>query len=118
MNTPVLAAPARGSRQVAEVHAMKYVNVTGLTANYVSVRLRDGTVGYVAVEAVNLVEPADKVLGVVRNAPVFEKPYLHSRQVGEVHAPGRVRVVGIAPGYMKVRMRTGVEGFVSSTAFE
>lgn len=117
-DSPVLSAPAQGSRSVAQVHATKYVIVTGLTANYVRVQLRDGTVGYVPNEAVDLVKPADKVFSVIHNSPVYEKPSRYSRQVAEVHTPGRVQVTGIAPNYMKVRMRSGVEGFVPENAFE
>jgi hypothetical protein len=114
----VLAAPTRGSRHVKRVHAPKYVLVTGLAADYVRVRLRDGTTGYVSSEAVNLVKPADKVFSVTHNSPVYEKPSQHSRRVAELHTPGDVQVIGIAPDYLNVRMRSGIEGFAPTTAFE
>jgi len=103
---------------VRRVHAPKYVNVTGVAADYVRVQLKEGTIGYVPIEAVALVKPVDKVFSVTHNSPVYEKPIRHSRQVAELHTPGQVKVIGIALDYVKVRMRSGVEGFVPLTAFE
>jgi hypothetical protein len=96
----------------------KYVQVTGLAADYVRVRLRDGTTGYIAIEAVNLVSPVAKIFRVVHNSPVFGKASRYSSRVAEVRTPGQVNVIGVAPNYLKVRMRSGVEGFVPAAAFE
>jgi len=114
----VIAAPTRSSKVVRRVHSRKYVQVTGLAADYVRVQLHDGTIGYIPVEAVDLVSPVAKLFRVVHNSPVFEKASMYSGRVAEVHTPGEVVVIGVAPKYLKVRMRSGVEGFVPATAFE
>ncbi len=94
------------------------MQVTGLAADYVRVQLHDGTTGYIPIKAVNLVSPAAKIFRVLHNSPVFAKASMYSGRVAEVHAPGEVMVIGVAPNYLKVRMRSGVEGFVPAAAFE
>ena len=93
------------------MHANKYVNVTGITPNYVRVLLKSGEVGFVPITAVR------PDFAVMHNFPVYEKPNQRSRQVASVHSPGSVQVIGNTPGYLKVRMRSGVEGFVPTEAF-
>jgi uncharacterized protein YgiM (DUF1202 family) len=113
----VFSEPSEATRHVVRVHAQKYVMVTGSTVNYVRVRLHTGKVGYVSSSAVRLIEPANAIFAVLHDSPVYEKPNQHSKRVARVHAPGKVRVIGHALGYIQVRMHNGVEGFVPDKAF-
>jgi outer membrane protein OmpA-like peptidoglycan-associated protein len=113
----VLSAPSESGKHVERVHAEKYVLVTGSTPDYLRVRLKSGEVGYVASSAVRLIEPADTVFDVTHDSPVYEKPNRQSKRVAQVHAAGKVRVIGHALKYTQVRMHNGVEGFVPDGAF-
>ncbi|HUA33992.1 MAG TPA: tetratricopeptide repeat protein [Candidatus Binataceae bacterium] len=50
-NSPVYQNPDNASAVVAQVRANKYVHVTGIAGNYLQVRLRTGTVGFIPIAA-------------------------------------------------------------------
>lgn len=46
-NSPVYESPDQSSNVVGQVHKKKYVHVVGLAGNYLQIKLRNGTVGFV-----------------------------------------------------------------------
>lgn len=50
-NSPVYQNPDETSSAVGQVRRKKYVHVTGITGNYLQVKLRNGTVGFIPVSA-------------------------------------------------------------------
>jgi tetratricopeptide (TPR) repeat protein len=46
-NSPVYESPDTSSNVVGQVHKKKYVHVVGLAGNYLQIKLRNGTVGFV-----------------------------------------------------------------------
>jgi tetratricopeptide (TPR) repeat protein len=50
-NSPVYQSPDETSSTVGQVRRKKYVHVTGITGNYVQVKLRNGTIGFIPVTA-------------------------------------------------------------------
>ncbi len=51
-DSPVYARPDSSSAVVGRVHRGRYVHITGLTGNWLRVRLYDGTVGFIPDQAV------------------------------------------------------------------
>ncbi|MGD0116501.1 MAG: tetratricopeptide repeat protein [Candidatus Binatus sp.] len=50
-NSPVYQSPDETSSTVGQVRRKKYVHVTGITGNYLQVKLRNGTIGFIPVSA-------------------------------------------------------------------
>jgi tetratricopeptide (TPR) repeat protein len=50
-DSPVYETPADSARVLAQVHRGKWVNVTGITGNWLRIKLRNGTVGFIPVTA-------------------------------------------------------------------
>jgi hypothetical protein len=92
--------------------------VTGSTHYFLRVRLMNGKEGYVLAEAVQLAAPADKLFMLTHDAPVLDAPNHWGKKLSEVHKGHAVHVVGIALSYMKIRMRSGLEGYIPSSALE
>jgi hypothetical protein len=46
-NSPVYQNPDDTSSTIGQVRRKKYVHVTGITGNYLQVRLKNGTVGFI-----------------------------------------------------------------------
>ncbi len=112
----VYARPTTHSAHVARVHAPKYVVVTGSTRYFLRVRLRTGKVGYVETKAVEVLKPVDKIFTLTANASVRSEPNRWSKKVAEVHQGHEVHVVGLALNYFRIRMRSGLEGYIPATA--
>lgn len=110
--------PAKSGKRIEPVHAGKFINVTGTTRHYVQVQLKSGTTGFVPVSAVELIHPTDKIFQLTADTPVLAEPNHWAKKVSEVHRGHNVHVIGISLNYMKIRMKDGVEGFVSTTALE
>jgi tetratricopeptide (TPR) repeat protein len=51
-SSPVYESPDPSSRQVAKVTRRKYVHVIGVTGNYLQIKLRNGTIGFIPTSAV------------------------------------------------------------------
>ncbi len=113
-----LSEPSKWSKHVERVHAGKFVVVTGSTRYYLQVKLKSGTTAYVSQEAVDMVKPTDKIFRLTRNAEVLDKPNRWGKKVAQVHTPHSVHVVGVALGYVKIKMKSGVEGYVPMTALQ
>jgi hypothetical protein len=110
--------PAKSSKRIESVHADKFVNVTGTTRHYLQVQLKSGTTGFVPVSAVDLIRSTDKVFQLTADTPVLAEPNHWAKKISEVHRGHSVHAVGISLNYMKIRMKDGVEGFISTTALE
>lgn len=117
-DTWVYSKPDNDSMISARVHAGKYVVVTGSTRYYVRVKLKSGKVGFVPISAIDLVKPADKLFRLTSNAPVRKDPNRWGRKLSEVHKGHSVHVVGIALSYAKIRMRSGLEGYIPLKSLE
>ncbi|MGA9741847.1 hypothetical protein, partial [Candidatus Binatus sp.] len=50
-NSPVYQNPDETSTTIAHVRRKKYVHVTGITGNYLQIKLRNGTLGFIPVAA-------------------------------------------------------------------
>ena len=92
--------------------------VTGSTRYFLRVRLRGGQTGYVLMKAVELVTPTDKLFVLTRNAPVLSQPNHWGKKRAEVHRGHAAHVIGLALNYAKIRMRSGLEGFIPISALE
>jgi hypothetical protein len=110
--------PSKSSKRIEQVHAGKFVTVTGLTSSYVRVQLKSGSTAYIPASAVTLTHPADKIFQLTSDAPVLSEPSHYGKKISEVHRGHDVHVVGLSLNYMKIRMRDGVEGFIPATALE
>lgn len=117
-NAPIYAEPSNKSRRLAEGQSGKYIVVTGTTRYFLRIKLKDGREGYVTASAADLVAPADKIFMLTHDAPVLDAPNRWGKKLSEVHQAHAVHVVGVALNYMKIRMRSGLEGFIPTTALE
>jgi hypothetical protein len=114
----IFTRPSKWSKHVKRGHEGKYVVVTGATRYFLRVHLKEGETGYVVASAVDLVKPADKIFRLTSNAAVLAEPNRWARKVAEVHRGHDVHVVGIALGYMQIRMKSGLVGFIPTSALE
>ncbi|MHB8384419.1 MAG: hypothetical protein ACYDC3_19010 [Candidatus Binataceae bacterium] len=110
--------PAKSSAHVERVYKDKYVVITGSTHYFVRVKLKSGKTAYVEQTAVDLVKPTDKVFRLTANAAVLDQPNRWGKKLSEVHAGRDVHVVGIALSYVQIRMRSGLEGFIPTSAMQ
>jgi len=116
--TYVYSSPSRLSKKLEKAQASKYVNVTGVTRYYVRVRLKDGRIGYVPNSAVELVKPLNKDFILSSDSPVYAEPNRSAKRVAEVHKGHNVHVTGIAPSYIRIKMKSGLVGYVPQSAVE
>ena len=115
---PVYSAPAKSSKHIEQLSLGKFVEVTGSTHYYLQVKLKSGQTGYIDPSAVELVRPADKVFVLTHDASVLDKPNRWGKKLAEVHQGHNVHVVGISLNYMRIRMKSGLEGYIPMTALE
>lgn len=116
--TWIYAQPSNKSAHIQKGEKGKFVMVTGSTHYFLRVKLKSGQDGYVLAAAVEMVAPADKLFMLTHNAPVLDAPNRWGKKVSEVHQGHAVHVVGIALNYMKIKMRSGLEGYIPSSALE
>ena len=116
--SPVYSAPAKSSKHIEQLSPEKFVEVTGSTHYYLQVKLKSGETGYIDPSAVELVRPADKVFMLTHDAGVVDKPNRWGKKLAEVHQGHNVHVVGLSLNYMRIRMKSGLEGYVPMTALE
>ncbi len=117
-DSPVYANPESSSPTVERVHAGKFINVTGSTHYYVQVKLKGGSTGYVPLSAVDLAHPQDKIMRLSTDAAVLSQPNRYGKRLSEVHQGHDVHVIGVSMNYMKIRMKSGLEGYIPMTAAE
>jgi hypothetical protein len=112
------AGPETSSRTLERLHAGKFLNVTGSTHYFVQVKLKSGATGYVPIAAVDLTRPEDKILRLSSNAAVLSQPNRYGKKLSEVHQGHDIHAVGVSMNYIKIRMKSGLEGYVPMTAAE
>ena len=117
-NTWAYSEPSKSSAHVEPVEQGKYVVVTGSTHYFVQVKLRSGKTAYVEQSAVDLVKPTDKIFKLTKNAAVLDQPNRWGKKLSEVHAGFDVHVIGVALSYVKIRMKSGLEGFIPTSAMQ
>jgi len=117
-DAPVYSAPAKSSRHIGQVSRDKFVMVTGSTHYYLQVKLKTGQTGYIDPSVADLVTPTDKVFVLTHDAGVLEKPNRWAKKLAQVHKGRNVHIVGLSLNYMKIRMKSGLEGFIPITALE
>ncbi len=117
-DTWIYAQPSNKSAQVEKGEKGKFVMVTGTTHYFLRVKLKNGEEGYVLAEAVAVDTPADKIFMLTHDAPVLDAPNHWGRELSEVHQGHAVHVVGVALSYMKIKMKSGLEGYIPASALE
>lgn len=115
---PVRSRPSLRSKEILRLTPGKYVQVTGSTKYYLQVRLKSGRTGYILPSAVRMITPARKVFRLTLDSPVYQKPNRWAKRVATVHRGRYVNVIGISLNYLKIRMRSGLEGFIPIAAVE
>ncbi|HJU29119.1 MAG TPA: hypothetical protein VJ718_08110 [Candidatus Binataceae bacterium] len=110
--------PSKSSKSVERVHAGKFLDVTGITRYYLQVRLKSGTTAYVPIAAVDLTKPTDKMFQLHSDATVLSEPSHYGQKLSEVHRGHDVHVVATSLNYLKIRMKSGLEGFIPMSAVE
>jgi uncharacterized protein YgiM (DUF1202 family) len=114
----VYSKPTKLSKAVERVHAPKFVHVTGSTSDFLRVELKSGKTGFISASVVQLVSPTDKILQLTADSAVYSKPNRWGAIVAQVHRGHDVQIVGVSLEYVKIRMKSGVEGFIPLTALE
>lgn len=117
-DAPVYSAPTKSSKHLEQMTTGKFVEVTGSTHNFLRVNLKSGQTGYIDPASVELVKPADKVFVLTHDAGVLDKPNRWAKKLSEVHQGHNVHVVGISLNYMRIRMKSGIEGYIPMSALE
>ena len=117
-DTPIYSEPAKSSKAIEKGQEGKYVNVTGSTHYFLQVKLKSGKTGYIDPDAVDLLKASDKVFMLSHNAAVLDKPNRWGKKLSEVHKGHNVHIVGIALNYVRIRMKSGLEGYIPMSAME
>jgi uncharacterized protein YgiM (DUF1202 family) len=117
-DTWIYARPSNKSAHVEKGEKGKFVMVTGSTHYFLRVKLKNGQDGYVMADAVEIAAPADKLFTLTHDAPVLNAPNRWGKKMSQVHQGHAVHVVGVALNYMKIRMHSGMEGYIPSSALE
>jgi hypothetical protein len=117
-DTWAYAAPAKSSRQLEQLHADQFVSLTGLTHYFARVKLKDSQIGYVLLSDLELSRPTDKIFQLTRDTPVLSQPSRFGQKLAEVHSGHDVHVIGTSMNYMKIRMKSGLEGYITASALE
>src|SRR5262249_32606405 len=100
----IYAQPSNRSAHIEQGEKGKFVMVTGTTHYFLRVKLKSGQEGYVLAEAVQVATPTDKLFTLTHDAPVLDAPNHWGKKVSAVHEGHAVHVVGVALGYMKIKM--------------
>jgi len=114
----IYAGPSKSSKHIQKTTIGKFVNVSGSTKYYLQVQLKSGETGYIPPAEVELVKPVDKVFILTQDTPVLDAPNRWAKKLAEVHRSRSVHVIGLALNYMRIRMKSGIEGYISATALQ
>lgn len=117
-DTWAYAGPQASSPTIERVHAGKFLDVTGSTHYFVQVKLKKGTTAYVPISALELTRPEDKIMRLSTDAAVLSQPNRYGKRLSEVHQGHDIHVIGVSMNYVKIRMKSGLEGYVPMTAAE
>ena len=114
----VYSAPAKSSKHLEQMEVDKFVNVTGSTHYFLRVALKNGETGYIDPSSVDILKPNDKIFMLSHDAAVLDKPNKWGKKLAEVHQGHNVHIVALALDYARIRMKSGLEGFIPLTAME
>jgi hypothetical protein len=117
-DTIVYMQPSKESPQIEQLQAGKLVMVSGSTHFFLQLKLNDGRTGYILADDASLTVPADKIFRLTSDTPVLSRPNKWAKELAEVHQGHDVHVVGVALNYMRIRMKSGLEGYIAITALE
>ncbi|HEX4209743.1 MAG TPA: hypothetical protein VHY56_05085, partial [Candidatus Binataceae bacterium] len=117
-DTTAYLQPSKMSPVVEQLQAGKFLHVTGATHYFVQAKLKNGSLAYVPSDDVYLTVPADKIFRLTSDTAVLDRPDKWAKQVAIVHQGHDVHVVGVALTYMKIQMKSGLEGYIPSRALE
>ena len=117
-DTWTYAGPEASSPPLERLHAGKFVDVTGSTHYFLQVKLKNGSTGYLPISAVELTRPEDKIMRLSTDAGVLSQPNRYGKKLSEVHQGHDIHVIGVSMNYIKIRMKSGLEGYVPMTATE
>jgi len=114
----VYASPSQKAKRIKHVTKGKYVVVTGSTHSFLQLKLKDGQTGYIESSAVSTTSSIDKVFTLTHDASVLDRPNRSGKKVAEVHKGRQVHAVGLALNYMKIKMKSGLEGYIPISSLE
>ena len=114
----VYMQPSKMSPIVEQLQTGQPMHVTGSTHYFLQIKLKNGSVGYVLSDDAYLTVPADKIFRLTSTTPVLERPNKWAKQLATVHQGHDVHVVGVALDYMKIQMKSGLEGYIATRALE
>jgi hypothetical protein len=114
----IYAAPSKSSKHLEKATIGKFVNVSGSTKHFLQAQLKDGQTGYISPDDVELTKSVDKVFILTQDAVVLDAPNRWGKKLAEVHRTHSVHVVGLALNYMRIRMKSGLEGYIPATALQ
>jgi uncharacterized protein YgiM (DUF1202 family) len=110
--------PSKESPQLAQLQAGKLIRVSGATRFFLQVKLNDGRTAYILSDDALLTVPADKIFRLTSDTPVLARPNKWAKELAEVHQGHDVHVIGVALNYMRIQMKSGLEGYIAITALE
>ncbi|MGA2411808.1 MAG: hypothetical protein ABSG46_15660 [Candidatus Binataceae bacterium] len=117
-DTPGYLQPDKMSPIVMQLLAGKFIHVTGETHYFLQVKLKNNATVYVLSDDAYLTVPADKIFRLTSDTPVLARPNKWAKPVAQVHKGHDVHVVGVALSYMKIQMKSGLEGYITTAALE
>jgi hypothetical protein len=117
-DTTAYLQPSKMSPIIQQLQAGKFIHVTGTTHYFLQAKLKNGSVAYVPADDAYLTVPADKIFRLTSDTPVLERPNKWAKQLAMVHQGHDVHVVGVALSYMKIQMKSGLEGYITTRALE
>jgi len=117
-DTEAYLQPNKLSPTIAQLSGGNFVNATGVTRFFVRIKLKSGAVAYVLDDDLVLTVPADKIFRLTADTPVLAQPNKWAKPIAEVHQGHDVHVIGVALSYMKIQMKSGLEGFIATRALE
>jgi hypothetical protein len=117
-DTTAYLQPSKISPIVEQLQGGKFLHVTGATHYFLQAKLKNGSVAYVPADDIYLTVPADKIFQLTSDTPVLERPNKWAKQLAIVHQGHDVHVVGVALDYMKIQMKSGLEGYIRAHALE
>jgi hypothetical protein len=112
------AGPEASSPTLERLRPGKFLDVTGSSRYFVQVKLKNGSTGYVPISAVELTHQTDKIMRLSTDAAVLSQPNRYGKKLSEVHQGHDIHVIGVSMNYIKIRMKSGLEGYVPMTAAE
>jgi hypothetical protein len=117
-DTTAYLQPSKMSPVVEQLQAGKFIHVSGATHYFLQTKLKNGSFAYVPSDDAYLTVPADKIFRLTSDTPVLERPNKWAKQLAMVHQGHDVHVVGVALSYMKIQMKSGLEGYITTRALE